>query len=351
MALANVRIISLTITEKGYCHDPATGALMAAHPDIVHDLAHPDAPRSAIGLVVAACRARRDAGSGPVTLLSCDNLPHNGAVLRRVTQEFAALTDPALTPWIADNVCFPATMIDRIVPATTDTDRTALAQRLGVNDAAMVKAEPFTQWVIEDDFAAGRPPLESVGVTMVADVRPYELAKLRMLNGSHSTIAYLGLAQGHDTVDQAIADPAIRAVVERLMAEAAATLPAIPGFDPADYARDLRNRFANPALAHRLAQIAMDGSQKLPQRLVETITESHAAGRDAIAAATGIGAWLRHLTGRHVNDPLSATLVPLALAAGNDSARLVDSLCAVDAIFGDTGRQDWFRALIRANMA
>lgn len=350
MAAADVRIISLTVTEKGYCHDPATGALNPEHPDIVHDLARPQAPRSTIGYLVAGLAARRDAGTGGVTLLSCDNLPHNGAVLARVVADLAQRLDPTLAEWIAAHVRFPATMIDRIVPATTDADRDALAACIGLRDEGMVKAEPFTQWVIEDDFVAGRPAFENVGAQMVADVRPYELAKLRMLNGSHSTIAYLGLTEGFEFVYQAIADPGIRATVAQLMAEAAATLPPIPDFDPARYGCDLIDRFTNPALAHRLVQIAMDGSQKLPQRLIQTVVENHAVGRSAPAAARGIAAWMGHLSGPHVNDPLSDVLVPLANEAGGDPDRLVDILTAVNSVFGEPGVQPWFRDAIKAAM-
>ena len=348
MAHPDVRIISLTVTEKGYCHDPATGALNPAHPDIVHDLAHRQAPRSAIGYLVAALAARQAGGAGPVSLLSCDNLPHNGAVLAQVVREFAELAVPRLPEWIAANVAFPATMVDRIVPATTDADRAALAATLGCEDHGMVKAEPFTQWVVEDSFAAGRPDLAAFGVQLVDDVRPWELAKLRMLNGSHSTIAYMGLAQRYEFVDQAIADPAIAATIRSLMIEAASTLPPMTGFDPADYAEALLARFANPALEHRLAQIAMDGSQKLPQRLVQTVADRHAAGHPAPAAARGIAGWMAHLAGPHVNDPLAAALVPLAEAAGGDPRRLVESLCDVAAIFGETGKADWFRQQIMA---
>ncbi len=348
MAHPDVRIISLTVTEKGYCHDPATGALNPDHPDIVHDRAHRQAPRSAIGYLVAALAARQAGGAGPVSLLSCDNLPHNGAVLARVVREFAQTAAPGLPEWIAANVTFPATMVDRIVPATTDADRSALAATLGCEDHGMVKAEPFTQWVVEDSFAAGRPDLAAFGVQLVDDVRPWELAKLRMLNGSHSTIAYMGLARGYEFVDQAIADPAIAATVRALMAEAASTLPPMPGFDPADYAEALLARFANPALEHRLAQIAMDGSQKLPQRLVQTVADRHAAGHLAPAAARGIAAWMAHLAGPHVNDPLAAALVPLAEAAEGDAGRLVESLCDLAAIFGETGKADWFRHQIIA---
>jgi fructuronate reductase len=348
MAHPDVRIISLTVTEKGYCHDPASGALNLRHPDIVHDLLHHLTPRSAIGFVVAALAARQKAGTGAVTLLSCDNLPHNGAVLRRVIREFARFARPDLLSWIDTHVTTPSTMVDRIVPATTDADRAAHAVTLGCEDQGMVKAEPFSQWVIEDSFAAGRPDLAAVGVQLVDDVRPFELAKLRMLNGSHSTIAYLGLAKGYEFVDQAIADPAIAETVTALMAEAASTLPPMPGFDPAAYAHSLLDRFANRALAHRLAQIAMDGSQKLPQRLVQTVTARHAAGQAAPAAARGIAAWMQHLTGEHVNDPMASQLVPLAQAADGDFGRLVDALTDVEAVFGETGKAHWFRAQIIA---
>jgi fructuronate reductase len=348
MAHPDVRIISLTVTEKGYCHDPATGALNPQHPDIAHDLVHPEAPRSAIGFLVAALAARRDGDAGAVTLLSCDNLPHNGAVLGDVLREFASLARPDLLPWIEAHVSTPATMVDRIVPATTDADRVSLAATLGCEDHGMVKAEPFTQWVIEDAFAAGRPDLAAVGAQLVDDVRPWELAKLRMLNGSHSTIAYIGLAQGYEFVDQAIADPDIAATVAALMAEAATTLPPMPGFDPAAYEQSLLDRFANAALAHRLAQIAMDGSQKLPQRLVLTVADRHAAGHPAPAAARGIAAWMQHLTGEHVNDPMAAQLVPMAQDADGDFSRLVDALSDVEAIFGETGKARWFRAQIIA---
>jgi fructuronate reductase len=344
-------IVSLTVTEKGYCHDPASGNLLTNHPEIVHDLANRAAPRSAIGYLAAGLDQRRSNGGGPVTIVSCDNLPHNGAVLKVVLGEFARLRDPALAQWIDAQVRFPATMVDRIVPATTPADRERLQARLGVEDRAMVKAEPFTQWVIEDDFAGPRPPFEQAGAQMVADVRPFELAKLRMLNGAHSTIAYLGLAAGYVTVDQAIADPAIAAVVDRLMrVEGGGKLPPVPGLDTALYADALLKRFANAALEHRLVQIAMDGSQKLPQRLLGTIADVHASGGAATAAAHGVAAWIRHLSSPHVNDPLGDMLAGLATRAANDEARL-NAVLGVSAVFGDLGDQSWFRALISEAMA
>ncbi|WP_326524863.1 mannitol dehydrogenase family protein [Sphingomonas sp.] len=345
-------IVSLTVTEKGYCHDPATGRLDAANPAIVADLAS-GMPMSAIGLIAAGLARRRIGGAGPVTLLSCDNLPHNGAVLAAVLADYLALADPALADWVAANVRCPATMIDRIVPATTDADRDALAARLGARDEGMVKAERFTQWVIEDDFAGPRPRLEDVGVQFVADVRPFELAKLRMLNGAHSTIAYLGLAAGHETVDRAVADPAIRATAERLMrAEAAPTLPPVAGLDPDAYAADLLDRFANPALGHRLIQIAMDGSQKLPQRLLGTIVDCRRLGIHPAAAVRGVAGWMAHVRrqGAALDDPMAAQLATLAVKAADDAA-LVDALLGVRAIFGDLAGDPWLRAALGSALA
>lgn len=347
LATPTTHVVTLTVTEKGYCHDPASGDLSRTHPDIVHDLANPDMPRSAIGYLAAGLAARRHAGSGPLTIVSCDNLPHNGAVLQRVLSAFVAQSVPALLDWMDSNVSFPATMVDRIVPATTDADRAALAERLGMADHAMVKAEPFSQWVIEDRFAGPRPRFEAVGVQLVDDVRPFELAKLRMLNGAHSTIAYLGLHHGHTTVDAAIADPRIADVVDALMTEAASTLPVVPGLDPIAYAAALKLRFGNAALAHRLAQIAMDGSQKLPQRLLGTIADIHAAGGVPRAAATGVAAWLYHLSSAHLDDPLADQLRAVGRA---DPAERIAVALPIDAIFGALGRERWFHDLLRAVM-
>ncbi len=351
LASPDVQLVTMTVTEKGYCHDPATGKLLTSHADIGHDLANPDAPRSLPGFLVAGLAARMAAGAGPVTLLSCDNLPHNGRVLGGIVAAVAAARSPELAAWIAANVRFPSSMIDRIVPATTADDRAALAAVLGVDDAAMVKAEPFSQWVIEDDFAGARPPLDRVGAQLVADVTPFELAKLRMLNGSHSLIAYAGLARGHVTVDQAVADPSIRVLVDALMAEAAATLPHVPGLDPAAYADQLAARFANRALGHQLAQIAMDGSQKLPQRLVGTLVDSRELGVASHAAAAGIAAWLLHLTGPHLNDPLADELRAIGAAAGGDITALAAAGCGFAPVFGDVAGAPWLVGAVRDGLA
>jgi fructuronate reductase len=203
-----VRIASLTVTEKGYCHDPATGDLRPDHPEIMADLVEPEQPRSAPGVLVEALRRQRRTGARPFTVLCCDNLPENGRTVGRVLAQLAALRDPDLGRWVENEVAFPSTMVDRIVPATADADRAAVAARLGVRDAWPVMTEPFTQWVIEDSFGAGRPRLEDAGAELVADVAPYELMKLRLLNASHSTLAYLGYLAGYETVSDVMTDPA-----------------------------------------------------------------------------------------------------------------------------------------------
>lgn len=343
LATPTTRLVSLTVTEKGYCHDPVSGGIDWAHPDVVHDCAHPAAPRSAIGFLAAGLAQRMASGGGPVTVMSCDNLPSNGAVLKAVLHDFLARTAPDVAAWLDKHCRFPATMVDRIVPATTEADIERLAERLGAVDRGMVKAEPFSQWVIEDDLAGPRPDLAGVGAQLVADVRPFELAKLRMLNGSHSTIAYLGLFHGHQTVDQAMADPRIAPVVDSLMEEAAASLPPVPGLEPADYAGALKARFHNNALAHRLAQIAMDGSQKLPQRLLGTIADLHAAGRTPRAAATGVAAWMRHFGTPFLDDPLAPRL---RACAHETPEALVDDALALEPVFGALGGQAWLRNLL-----
>jgi fructuronate reductase len=341
MADPRIRIVSLTVTEKGYCHDPATGELDPAHPDIVHDLAHPEQPVSAPGLIVAAIARRRAAGAAPFAVMSCDNLPANGATTRRIVTGLAALQDPELATYISENVAFPGTMVDRIVPATADADRAAISAITGLDDAWPIVTEPFTQWVIEDHFPQGRPPFETVGAELVADVEPYELMKLRMLNGSHSTLAYLGYLAGHQYVADAISDPAIRALVHRLMSEEVMPTLPMPRPELEAYRDRLLERFANPALQHRTWQIAMDGSQKLPQRLLGTVRDRLRAGQGIDCLALGVAAWMRYVTGIdeagapiEVKDPHAARLRAIADAAERDPAKLADGLLAVSEIFG-----------------
>lgn len=265
MADPRVRIVSLTVTEKGYCADPATGDLNLDHPDIRHDIAHPDAPHSALGVLLQALARRRADGVAPFTPLSCDNLPGNGALLRRVLMQLAATRDADLARHVAELAC-PSTMVDRIVPATTDADRTRISVHLGQTDAWPVCSEPFFQWVIEDDFPSGRPDWAIAGAEFTTDVAPYEAMKLRLLNGAHSAIAAMGRVAGFQTVAEAMADPVIRAYIKALWAEVAPTLA--PGIDARPYTDRLLRRFDNTALHHRLAQIATDASLKLPQRIL-----------------------------------------------------------------------------------
>ena len=321
------RIVSSTVTEKGYCHIPATGDLDVRHPDIVADLANPDKPRSVIGILVAGLARARDAGHAPPTVLCCDNLPSNGSVVAKLAAQYAGLRDAKLRDWIECHVAFPCTMIDRIVPATTDDDRKAAAAITGVDDQGLVVAEPFAQWVIEDKFGGPRPAWDKAGAQIVPDVAPYERAKLRLLNGAHSALAYRGLAKGHTTVAEAIADPELLAATRAIMKEAAATLAPVPGLDLDAYADALCARFANRGIRHRLIQIAMDGSQKLPQRLLGTISETLAAGRDAPEAIKAVAAWIGHVRreGAKLQDPLAAKLISL---------RGLDDFLACEAVFG-----------------
>jgi fructuronate reductase len=345
MSDPRVRIVSLTVTEKGYCHDPATGTLREDHPDVEADLAHPIEPRTAPGFLVEALRRRRADRSPPFTVLCCDNLPANGQTVARVVARYAALVDPDLGRYVESEVAFPSTMVDRIVPATTDADRDAIAARLGLEDAWPVVTEPFTQWVIEDRFSAGRPRIEDAGAELVRDVAPYELMKLRLLNGSHSTLAYLGYLAGYETVSDVMADADFARLVRDLMdEEVTPTLSVPPAADPAGYKRSLIRRFANPALRHRTWQIAMDGSQKLPQRLLGTVRDRLNAGAPIPRLALGIAAWMRYVTGVDeagrpidVRDPLSARLRALADDAGPAPERLGPALLGVREVFGDLG--------------
>lgn len=337
----SIAIVSLTVTEKAYCRDPATGLLDEAHPDVVHDLANPHTPRSALGFLAAAVARRREAGLPPFTVLCCDNLPANGAAVHRVLARFAGLLSPDLGSYVQNEVACPDTMVDRIVPATAAEDRVRVAAALGLEDAWPVVAEPFSQWVIEDRFPAGRPAWETAGAQIVSDVAPFEAMKLRLLNGSHSALAYLGYLAGYETVADAMGDIGLAAFVQGLMADAAPTLSVPAGMDVTGYARSLLQRFRNPALRHRTWQIAMDGSQKLPQRLLGVMQERLAHDLPIERQALVVAAWMRYVTGTDeqgrlidVRDPLAAELSAVARAAGPAPERLAPALLGVAAVFG-----------------
>jgi len=342
MADANIKIVSLTITEKGYCHDPATGNLNLAHPDIIHDLEHLDAPVSAIGFLVAALKQRFDHKQKAFTLLSCDNLPNNGEVLEKVVTQFAQKISQEFSVWIKANATFPCTMIDRIVPATTDDDRRDIEARMGVRDEGMVVCEPFTQWVVEDKFADGRPEWDKVGVLLVEDVRVFEKIKLRLLNGAHSTMAYTGYLSGFQYISEVMEQPAFVNLVKTYMArEAGETVVAPAGFDIEAYKQQLRERFSNKALKHRTWQIAMDGSQKLPQRLLETLREQLAGNGHIDILCLGVAAWIRYVSGVdekgaaiEVSDPLAKELRAACDANQGNPAGMVKAVVSIQKVFG-----------------
>lgn len=339
------RIISLTVTEKGYLRDPATGELQATHPDLVHDLSQPAAPRSALGFIVHGLERRRRRGLGPLTLMSLDNLPANGQSLRRLVVALAQRVDADLASWIEQRCTFPNSMVDRIVPRTTQADRDTVAAGLGLRDASPVMTEPFFDWVVEDRFAAGRPPWETAGVRFVDEAAPWERLKLRMVNGSHSAIAYLGAMAGWQTVDEAVSQPALRRFISAMMArEIEPTLPTLAGLDLAVYRARLLERFANPALAHRTQQIAMDGSQKLPQRLLAVARDRLAAGAGLALVGLSIAAWLHYLRGHDecgrpypVDDPLGEPLRALHARAESllDPLERARAFTTFAPVFGD----------------
>ena len=330
-----IRIVTLSVTEKGYGIDRATRAADPAHPAVAADLADPDRPSGVLGLICAALAARQAAGIAPFTVLSCDNLPENGALLRDGGLDFARRTRPDLAGWIADNVAFPSSMVDRITPAATPETLAEATRQTGCTDLAAIETEPFMQWVIEDHFPQGRPDWEAGGAIFVRDVAPYERMKLTMLNGSHSMLAYAGFLSGHRYVRDVMGDPALAALIRRHLQAAARVMPPLEGIVLADYAADLEARFHNPAIAHETYQIAMDGTQKLPQRIFEPALAAMEAGQDPRAFAFATAAWMRYALGvtdtgetYALRDPreadIRAALAGVARDAGAISAALHD---------------------------
>jgi len=347
MADPSTRIVTLTVTEKAYLRN-AAGELDLSNPDVASDIADLSNPRTVHGFIVSALAARRRSGTSPFTVLCCDNLPANGETVRRLVLQFAQAADPDLARFIEQEVAFPSTMVDRIVPATTDEDRARISAAIGLEDAWPVKTEPFMQWVVEDHFTLGRPEWERAGVTMVKDVRPFEEMKLRLLNGAHSGLSYLGLLCGRQSVSAAFTDPAIRGFVDRLWAEAIPTLPQGAGLDPQAYTAALSERFSNPALVHRTAQIANDGSQKLPQRILATASARLADGGSVSNLMLAVAAWIACCEARgsslpagHFTDPLDSDLEAI-FASGPSAAetvRKVFTRAGFDAVTGEAGKR------------
>jgi len=338
MADPAVRIVTLTVTEKGYTANIADGDLRLDDPGVQHDLAHPHSPRTALGFVAQALAMRRAAGDKPFTLLSCDNLPDNGHFLHNVLGQFAESRDADFGRYVMDEVVCPSCMVDRIVPATTDADRDMIAARLGMRDACPVMAEPYFQWVIEDHFPTGRPEWERSGVVFANAIGPYEAMKLRLLNGAHSTIAAMGRISGHATVADAFGNSVIRAFIAAYWAEVAPTIA--PGTDVAGYTARLLTRFDNTALHHKTAQIAMDGSLKVPQRIVAPLRDLVAMGRPTPILCFALAAWIRSCQGPDEAGgamPLSDPQLqgwPGLPAAGVPVANTVRAYLGLSSVFG-----------------
>ena len=334
LADPTVSLVTLTVTEKGYCHDPATGTLNPDHAGVRSDIANAMA-QTAPGFLVRGLQARRAAELSPFTVLSCDNLPTNGAVARRITIELASHIDPDLADWIAAEVAFPSAMVDRIVPATTAEDIARIAALSGQTDVAPGVHEPFTQWIITDEFAGDLPDLAAVGAKIFPDISPFERMKLRMLNGAHSALAYLGSLAGFETVAGAVADDAIARYLHALWHdETIPTLTAPPDTPLEDYASALLSRFANPGIQHRLSQIAMDGSQKLPQRLLGTVEDRLAQGGRIDALLLAIAGWIAYTANQ--SDDADLMAAKLRDCHTNDPRQTVRNVLSVSAIFKDT---------------
>ena len=340
MCEPQVAIVSLTITEKGYCHSPATGQLMLDHPFIVADLQNPHQPKSAPGVIVEALARRKAAGLPAFSVMSCDNMPENGHVMRNVVCAYARAVDAGLADWIESHVTFPSTMVDRIVPAVTPETLDKIEQLTGVRDPAGVACEPFRQWVIEDNFVAGRPAWEKAGAELVSDVIPFEEMKLRMLNGSHSFLAYLGYLAGYQHINDCMGDENYRRAAHDLMLKEQAPTLKVQNVDLARYADLLIERYTNPALRHRTWQIAMDGSQKLPQRMLDSVRWHLADNSSFALLALGVAGWMRYVGGVdeqgnaiEVCDPL-LPVIQAAVQQSDEGESRVKALLAIEAIFG-----------------
>jgi fructuronate reductase len=335
---SDVRLVTATVTEKGYCLGP-DGRLDLAHPDIVHDLAS-SPPRSLVGWLAAALAARRSRGLAPFAVLSCDNLTDNGAKLKAAVADFVRAWDqPDLARWIETAVAFPSSMVDSITPASDPAFLAMVADRLGVDDACAVQREPFVQWVIEDQLGAAAQTFAAAGVQLTSDVKAFEAAKLRLLNGAHSSLAYLGLLLGHRTVREAMADAGLAAFIEALMREELApTLRPTEALDVPAYITALLARFRNPAIAHQLSQIAWDGSQKLPVRLLGAAADALAGGGPVGRIAAGVAAWMRFVVARAragtpLVDPLADELAALGASCSDEAAADVERFLALRQVF------------------
>ena len=354
MADPGTRIVSLTITEGGYYVD-GHGHFDASHPDIVHDLAHPHAPRCSFGYLAEALARRRERGLAPFTVLSCDNLQHNGNVARDMLLAFTQLVDPDLAAWLAQHGTFPNNMVDRITPATTDEHRALLRDKFGLDDAWPVMTEPFMQWVIEDHFPNGRPAWETVGAQMTEDVLPYEKMKLRLLNAGHQAICYLGMLFGYTYAHEALADAGIRQLfIDMMDIEVTPLLPAVAGIDLEVYKQTLVERFSNPAIRDQLARIGTEGSARIPKFVLPSIREQLNQNGPITRLSFTVACWFRYLNGAAengaampLNDPYGQQLREHALRGGADASELL----SLRAFFGDLPDQPRFVAAVGEHLA
>jgi len=346
MADPAIRIVGLTVTESGYYIDPVSKGFDATHADIVHDAANPDTPRTAFGAIVAALRLRRDAGQGPFTGLSCDNLQGNGDILRQAVVSLARMSDPALADWIEANGSFPNSMVDCIAPATGPAE-IAQAREFGVNDAAPVTHEAFRQWVIEDDFCAGRPNWDQVGATFSDEVHAYEKMKIRILNAGHQVLANVGEVLGIETISATMAHPAIRGMFHRVQAEEITqTVAPVPGMTPLAYLELIEQRFSNPRIVDTTRRVAFDGSARHTGFVLPILRDQLAAGRPVSGLALVEALWARMCAGTRengseivANDPIWDELQAVAQAARERPEAWLEQ----DRLYGDLAQAETFR--------
>ena len=341
-ALSDVKIeiVSLTITEKGYHYNSDKKELDFSNQNIIDDLENLGNPKTAVGFLVAGLRDRYLNGKVPFTILSCDNLPNNGAVVKKIILDFAQKIDPPFAKWISKEVCFPSSMVDRITPATKDQDIINFAEEYGVYDPALVVHEEFFQWVIEDSFSLERPKFELAGIQMVSNVELHEKMKLRCLNGTHSALAYLGYLAGCNTIAECVFDDSMSNYIQYLWEkEIIPTLETPEGEDLNDYCSELLERYQNTAIEHRTWQIAMDGSQKLPQRILETVSDLQKNQRNFQGLALVIAAWIKYVTGTDINGNIIDVRDPMAddfaaiFKKSKTSEHYVDSILDLRKVF------------------
>jgi mannitol 2-dehydrogenase len=355
MAAPSIRIVSLTVTEGGYNISDVTGEFDAANPGVARDLEPGAVPGTTFGLVTEALRRRRDRGLVPFTVMSCDNLQGNGDLARRAFTTFARLRDPDLGDWVEREVSFPNCMVDRITPVTTDADRAEITERFGIQDQWPVVCEPFTQWVLDDAFTAGRPPYERAGVQLVADVEPYELMKLRLLNAGHQALCYFGYLCGYRLVHEAAQDPLFQAFLLGYMdEEATPTLPPVPGVDLGEYKHTLIERFSNPQVRDTIARLCAESSDRIPKWLLPVVRLQLGTGGEIRRSAAVVASWARYAEGVdeqgepiEVADRLAGSLVPLARRQRQDPGVFIENR----QLFGDLAANERFRTAYLSALA